>query len=566
MTEADSRTDERQRQGASAAASFSDSLDVWGGGELLAFSGLDGPTDFETQLVGRTSFAGCGIDIKLPSAQLWGQCPHQCVIRFDDVPPRRARLAGDFFELEVAAGTVRGAFLDNEHLLIDGPCRLEACSPAIRAVQRDGRTLIASHAKDNAALLDADLPAVMSARAEWLASALARLRADRLTLDRRRLLAKCLSIMKTQVYTPQGRIRRRWTTADRWPHRRMFLWDSVFHAMGLRHIDVQLAREAIHALLDVQQPDGMIGHTHDGGFSSKLTQPPVLTMGAMRLDEMQRDDAWLAEIYPHLRRYIEWDLTCDVAGGGLLQWRITDSQTCRCDESGADNSSRFDCAVPLDAPDFSAFVARECELLAQMADRLGRRDDARRWAAHHRRLNELMNARLWSEELGFYVDAVAADGRQTGILATSGFFPLLSGAPSLAQAHRLAEHVTDPRTFGAPLPLPTIAACHQADGLYEKDMWRGPVWMNYNWLAAEGFDRYGLHDVASLIRNRSLDAVWRYYQELGCLFEFYDDRLELPPPQLHRKKQRIFDTHPHMVIHDYGWTAACCADWICRGF
>ena len=50
-------------------------------------------------------------------------------------------------------------------------------------------------------------------------------------------LAKALSLMKTQVYTPEGRIQHRFTTPDRWPHHGMWLWDSVFHAIGWRHLD-----------------------------------------------------------------------------------------------------------------------------------------------------------------------------------------------------------------------------------------------------------------------------------------------------------------------------------------
>jgi hypothetical protein len=160
-------------------------LNVWGGGRLLAFSGIDGPTSFDHQLVCRTSFRGCGLDVKLPAGSVWG---------------------------------------------------------------------------------------------------------------------KCLGVMKTQVYTPEGRIRRRWTTADRWPHRRMFLWDSIFHAMGWRHVDLGIARDAAAALLDVQQPDGMVAHTHDGEFSSKLTQPPVIAMGAAMVDQFEPDDAWIAEIYPGMGR------------------------------------------------------------------------------------------------------------------------------------------------------------------------------------------------------------------------------------------------------------------------
>ena len=64
--------------------------------------------------------------------------------------------------------------------------------------------------------------------------------------------------MKSQVYSPEGRIKHRWTTPDRWPHRGMWLWDSAFHAIGFRHVDVEVARDAISAVFDAQREGGFV--------------------------------------------------------------------------------------------------------------------------------------------------------------------------------------------------------------------------------------------------------------------------------------------------------------------
>jgi glycogen debranching enzyme len=37
--------------------------------------------------------------------------------------------------------------------------------------------------------------------------------------------------------------------------------------------------------------------------------------------------------------------------------------------------------------------------------------------------------------------------------------------------------------------------------------WRGPTWINVNWLSALGFDCYGLTAQAKLIRDKSTDVV-----------------------------------------------------------
>jgi neutral trehalase len=216
--------------------------------------------------------------------------------------------------------------------------------------------------------------------------------------------------------------------------------------------------------------------------------------------------------------------------------------------------------VRLDATDFNSFLANECELLAGVARRLGRAGDERKWSALHRRLCDLINRRLWNEQSGLYVDCVGATGQPSDVWAASGFLPLLCGACDEKQARRLARHLEDPSSFGTPLPVPTISAGQPRH--YSRDMWRGPVWVNLNWLIARGLDRYGLGDLAASIRARTCAEIERWYLAQGALYEFYDDRRELPPDQLPRKGRNVNDPdHPlNMVIHDYGWTATLYVD------
>jgi putative isomerase len=524
-------------------------LDVWGGGQLLAFSALDGPTDYTHGLVGRTAHGACGVEI------MW---PGRLRLIFCDGPPLSCRVAGDHFTVETPAGRVRGAFLDAHRLLIEGPCRVETPPLELCVARSPNRTLVVSAAARQTGGLDDDLDAALAARRRWLDGRA--IPAD-LPPDLHRLYVKALSVMKTQVCSAEGNIRHTWTTPDRWPHRNMWLWDSAFHAIGWRHVDVATARLAIEAVLDMQQPDGRIpislGAT---GQPAAFTQPPVLALAAAKVDEMAPDKAWIASLYGPLCRYVQWDLdNRDSDGFGLVEWAIETHRGCRCGESGADNSTRFDCATQLDAPDFNALLAWECEWLAAMAGRLGKRAESRQWAARHRDLCDRMNRRLWSEPVGLYMDADAATGAHTGVLSFAGLLPLVCGAPTPAQAARIAGHVRNPATFGTALPIPSIAPRTSPD--YAKDMWRGPVWMNVTWMVAEGLRRYGFHAEADAIRETSLAEISRQYQRYGAIFEFFDDEGVVDPPRLNRKGSCNPAEWIHQVIHDYGWTATLLVDW-----
>lgn len=137
--------------------------------------------------------------------------------------------------------------------------------------------------------------------------------------------------------------------------------------------------------------------------------------------------------------------------------------------------------------------------------------------------------------------------------------PLICGAATKAQAKQLARHLSAPKMFGTAFPVPSIAV--KDTDHYAKDMWRGPVWINLNGLIAFGFARYGYTDIAAALRSQTIRSIEKCYEEYGVLFEFYDDRQEIAPPELRHKGQCSPERSPyHQVVHDYGWTASLYVD------
>lgn len=520
----------------------------WHGGQLLAFSGLDGATDFGQDLVARTSPARFGLDIKLPGA---------ASVDFEGELLGITAFGADFFELTTTRGPVAAAFPDCHHLLIRGPCRLTLQGETVAGAQDGGRTLVGTAAHFNRALLREDVAACIARRRHWLKHLPLW---ERIPAASARACWKALSQMKGQVYAPQGIITHRWTTPDRWPHRSMWLWDSVFHAIGWRHVDPALARDMIAAVFDNQAGDGFIPHQMHPGFASTITQPPVLALGVKLVDDLAADDSWVAALYPKLAAGLEWDLTHrDSDGNGLCEWFIEGNPFCRSGESGMDNSPRFDRATRMDAVDFNSFLALECEIMGGFAARLGLPDAAQKWRDRHASLCAAINRRLWSEKEGFYLDYDVEAQAPSPVLANSGFLPLICGAASPAQAERLAAHLANPETFATAFPVPTIAVRDRER--YSKDMWRGPTWINLNWLIIRGLERCGLNGPADLLRGKTIQQVEAAVDQYGTFFEYYDDRLECPPPQLLRKGKCAPDQSPyHQVMYDYGWTATLYLD------
>ena len=128
--------------------------------------------------------------------------------------------------------------------------------------------------------------------------------------------------MKGFIYAPEGRLKHRYVTPDRWPHQGMWIWDSAFQAIGLRHADPDTAWDAVAAVLDAQREDGFVSicYRHDGYCDE--TQPPTLAMAARLIHGTAPDRDRIAGMFPKLEAYLEWDMqNRDTDGAGLVEWQ-----------------------------------------------------------------------------------------------------------------------------------------------------------------------------------------------------------------------------------------------------
>lgn len=521
--------------------------DIWSFGQLMAFSAVDGETDYQAGLVARTLEDPLGIEIVFPKT---------ATLSFGTQSGGEVQLSNDFFRITTQSGRVRGVFVDAFHLLCDGPVTVGELPAELKTASKGSLTVIGTSSHFNPRVLDSDFNRLVADRQRWLT----RQHAPRGgNSQQRKTLSKALSVMKGQLCSAQGLLHHRWTTPDRWPHRDLWLWDSAFHAIGWRHADPLIARETLEAVFDAQQPDGRIPHQANPTTVSAIIQPPVLALACQLVAGARPDLAWIERVYPHLCRYIDWDLEHRIAPGeGLAQWHMDDNPLSRCAESGMDNSPRFDAPGAPYAVDLNAFLSMECKILAGFAQALGNSADAKRWSSRNLELNALINERLWDEEFGFYFDQDPDRKHRSGVIAVAGFLPLLCGAPTGAQVQRLAAQLENPRTFATATPL--ASAVITPGMAHPQDMWRGPMWMNMNWLVALGFEQAEKKELARKLRQQSMRAVERWYLKRGSIFEFYDEYGVAPPDELPRKGPMQWGSAFHQAVHDYGWTATLYAD------
>lgn len=375
------------------------------------------------------------------------------------------------------------------------------------------------------------------------------------------LYSKCISVMKSQLYSPEGNIKRIWSTPDRLPHRNLWLWDSVFHAIGHRHLDVNLAQNLILALFDVQREDGFIPHMAKPDFVSDITQPPVIAWGALAVYEKSGDKSFLKTVFENNKAFLFW---CRdnrrKSEMELYSWHTNPELNNRCDESGMDNSPRFDTESDLYAIDFSCFMANEARCIKKIAEELGDSENAEIFGRWYERIKSDINAVHWCDEDGFYYDYDITNGCFNKVQSVSSFLPLFSGVCRSDCADALVSHLTNPDEFGTDFPVPSISL---KDKTYGTDMWRGPVWINYNYMIALGLDEYGFEALSRDIKIKTVDIVNDWYNRTGTVFEFYDSKNEIPPFCFNRKGE-VYEPYDFRIkyqsIRDYGWSVTLVFD------
>ncbi len=549
--------------------------DRWGDGKLFTFSGLDGETSWPHTLVGSATTHPFGIMLRLrPDVKLaFGGAlrehePHMILGDAVDITASTTDGSGELQFAFADCWTLVGEVIGTLTVRLEGETDTGAGFVDLVAEDRDGVVrwclALSPDSPDEAAQRAAegmatDLDALIAERSRFVRELDT---SDLVESADERTFRKCAEVLKLNVRAPEGQIRRRWTTPDVWPHRHMWLWDSAFHAIGWRELDGEMAQDAILAVIEQQQPDGKIDlsqaperqeHSH--------SQPPVLAWAAWRVFEVTGDEQFLSQCYEPLGRFMDWLFAYrDMNENGLLEWiKEFAQERCRCGESGWDNSPRFDRELIDDHVDLNSYVVREMQMLAKMAEVL---DEQNEWAARADQLAALVDERLWHDEIGLYFDRSPGADRREWMTMKSGacFLPMIAGIPSRQRARRMVdEHLTNESEFWGATPVPTVAFDERE---YSDDMWRGPTWMNNNFLIWEGLKRYGFDDVADELRRRSLQSIQYWYEESTGIFEYYDPRCETPPTWLHRKGGVGNRGGTGFgVIRDYGWTAATYVAW-----
>ncbi len=378
-----------------------------------------------------------------------------------------------------------------------------------------------------------------------------------------------------------------------YPHQ--WSWDSAFVSVGLAHHRPDRARTELLSLFRGQWRTGLLPHIVFNSSvprrayfpgpelwrstaqpdaprdvdTSGLTQPPLHAFAALRVARSADpvDKAFLGRIYPCLAaQHAYLARTRDIGGAGL-------ASICHPWESGLDDSPIWDRPMAALAPPrgpvgvdryaalvaamrdagyaaeylrdehpfvvedplFNAILLASTDALAEIAELAGADPRPHRETAD--RLRAAIADRLWDESADCFRARDVRTGRLIPENTVAGFVPLLDPELPETITRRLADQLLSARFAGAAgYPVPTCDI--QSESFDRGAYWRGPTWVNTNWLLWLGARAHGLTSIADLVFGSTVRLV----RQSGFR-EYFDP----------------FDGGGR-GSHDFSWTAALLLD------
>jgi glycogen debranching enzyme len=190
------------------------------------------------------------------------------------------------------------------------------------------------------------------------------------------------------------------------------------------------------------------------------------------------------------------------------------------DWASMDNSPRNEfLAKGGTAVDTSSQMVLFANHLAQMAELLGKQDDAAVFRREAAEMARAINDKMWNAERKFYFD-LTVDGTQTPAKTIAAYWTLLAGVASPQQAQALTAELRNPASFGRRHRVPTTPA-DQAGFDPAGGYWRGAVWSPTNTMVIRGLERYGQQALADELASEHLRTVAEVFQATGTVWENY---------------------------------------------
>jgi putative isomerase len=315
----------------------------------------------------------------------------------------------------------------------------------------------------------------------------------------------------------------------------------ALHARGSleNFLDHQSDGGRIPIMMDVKDPDPF-GCLKKDAPKSQNQAKPVFGQLALLIADETKDARWFASHFDKLTRFHESWVARNQSATGLLVWGNDVA-------IGNDNDP-----TTFGRPDFSSanlllncLFYEDLRSAAEMARRLSRTQDKQRLANQAQQLKDNIEKHCWDPRDRFYytVDVQCKDRRAElipnlkpgmdmswtslplRVQVFTGFLPLWCGVATPHHAKDLvaANYMSDDR-FRANHGVRSLSSKEAMYSLAfssNPSNWLGPAWIVVNYFVWKGLNRYGYHEAAAELADKTLRMLAADVEKNGSLNEYY---------------------------------------------
>jgi hypothetical protein len=300
-------------------------------------------------------------------------------------------------------------------------------------------------------------------------------------------------VLWSATVSPRGFLRRETVLMSKHWMDKVWSWDHCFNALALAPGLAAEAVDQFRVVFDFQDPSGALPDsvTHSEVLYN-FVKPPIHGWALRKLRGLlpiPLDTAVLAEIYDSLVGWTRfWLDRRRVPGHPLAHYQHGN-------DSGWDNSTTFDRARVIEAPDLAAFLVVQFDVLAELATDIGRPSDAVGWRLERESMLTAL-LELWVDDT--FVARAVETGEQSKTTSLLNSLPIVASTHLPASVNdRLASTIALHVTQHGPATQLVDTPEYEADGY-----WRGPIWAPSTALVEDGLRRAGDTELADIISER----------------------------------------------------------------
>lgn len=192
------------------------------------------------------------------------------------------------------------------------------------------------------------------------------------------------------------------------------------------------------------------------------------------------------------------------------------SKQCNYDES----KMLDDLPFVIQDPMFNGILAASNKSLIKLADIFGFPSEKSQCVDWNIKTTGGLNEKLYDETQGLYRYYDLKNERYISMPTGMGFVPIMAGVPTRVQAQQMADKIMGEDFTGSNLDGYLCPSLSVTSPSFEHNRyWRGPVWLQVNWILERGFREYGFSEVADRIKKDSLalvikDGFYEYFNPI----------------------------------------------------